>query len=136
GEKNFCGGHGIVAGQVPLGTGLAFAHKYNNSGNVSVTYLGDGAVNQGQVYESFNMAALWKLPVLYVIENNKYGMGTSVERASARPDLHTRGEAYGIPGSQADGMDVLTLRAAADKAGAYVRSGKPTYSLDMMTYPS
>ncbi|HTO82352.1 MAG TPA: pyruvate dehydrogenase (acetyl-transferring) E1 component subunit alpha [Methylomirabilota bacterium] len=133
-EKNFFGGHGIVAGQVPLGTGLAFAHKYNNSGNLSVTYLGDGAVNQGQVYESFNMAALWKLPVLYVIENNKYGMGTSVDRASARPDLHTRGEAYGIPGVQVDGMDVLAVRAAADKAVASIRAGKGPYILEMLTY--
>jgi len=133
-EKNFFGGHGIVAGQVPLGTGLAFAHKYNNNGNLSVTYLGDGAVNQGQVYESFNMAALWKLPVLYVIENNKYGMGTSVDRASARPDLHTRGEAYGIPGVQVDGMDVLAVRAAADKAVAHIRAGKGPYILEMLTY--
>ena len=97
-EKNFFGGHGIVGAQVPLGTGLGFSHRYKNDGCISVTYFGDGAVNQGQVYESFNMAALWKLPVLYVIENNKYGMGTSVERASARPDLHLRGQAYGIPG--------------------------------------
>src|SRR5262244_3032223 len=126
-EKNFFGGHGIVAGQVPLGTGLAFAHKYNNNGNLSVTYLGDGAVNQGQVYESFNMAALWKLPVLYVIENNKYGMGTSVDRASARPDLHT-------PGVQVDGMDVLAVRAAADKAVAHIRAGKGPYILEMLTY--
>src|SRR5215510_11401231 len=133
-EKRFYGGHGIVAAQVPLGTGLAFGHRYKNDGNISVTYLGDGAVNQGQVYESFNMAALWKLPVVYVIENNKYGMGTSVERASARPDLHTRGEAYGIPGVQVDGMDVLAVRAAADKAVAYVRSGKGPYILEMMTY--
>src|SRR5215471_16189681 len=133
-EKHFYGGHGIVGAQVPIGTGLAFAHRYKNDGGIAVTYFGDGAVNQGQVYESFNMAALWKLPVLYVIENNKYGMGTSVERASARPDLHSRGEAYGIPGSQADGMDVLTVRAAADKAVAYVRSGKGPYILEMMTY--
>src|SRR6185312_1761566 len=97
-EKKFYGGHGIVAAQVPLGTGLAFGHRYRNDGGISVTYLGDGAVNQGQVYESFNMAALWKLPVVYVIENNKYGMGTSVERASARTDLYHRGQAYGIPG--------------------------------------
>ena len=133
-EKHFYGGHGIVGAQVPIGTGLGFAHRYKNDGGIAVTYFGDGAVNQGQVYESFNMAALWKLPVLYVIENNKYGMGTSVERASARPDLHSRGEAYGIPGSQADGMDVLTVRAAADKAVAYVRSGKGPYILEMMTY--
>ena len=133
-EKKFFGGHGIVAAQVPLGTGLAFAHRYKNDGNISVTYLGDGAVNQGQVYESFNMAALWKLPVVYVIENNKYGMGTSVERASARPDLHLRGEAYGIPGMQVDGMEVLAVRAAADKAVAHVRGGKGPYILEMLTY--
>jgi pyruvate dehydrogenase E1 component alpha subunit len=133
-EKKFFGGHGIVAAQVPLGTGLAFAHQYRNEGNISVTYLGDGAVNQGQVYESFNMAALWKLPVVYVIENNKYGMGTSVERASARPDLYLRGEAYGIPGVQVDGMEVLAVRAAADKAVAHARGGKGPYILEMLTY--
>ena len=133
-EKKFFGGHGIVAAQVPLGTGLAFAHRYRNEGNISVTYLGDGAVNQGQVYESFNMAALWKLPVVYVIENNKYGMGTSVERASARPDLYLRGEAYGIPGVQVDGMEVLAVRAAADKAVAHARGGKGPYILEMLTY--
>ena len=101
-EKNFFGGHGIVGAQVPLGTGLAFAHRYREDGAICVTYMGDGAVNQGQVYESFNMAALWKLPVMYVIENNKYGMGTSIERASARTDFYRRGEAYGIPGAQVD----------------------------------
>ena len=133
-EKNFFGGHGIVGAQVPIGTGVAFAHRYRNDGFIAVTYFGDGAVNQGQVYESFNMAALWKLPVLYVIENNKYGMGTSVERASARTDLHMRGQAYGIPGGQIDGMDVLTVRAAAEKAVAAVRGGKGPYILEMMTY--
>jgi len=133
-EKKFFGGHGIVAAQVPLGTGLAFGHKYRNDGGVCLTYLGDGAVNQGQVYESFNMAALWRLPVVYVIENNKYGMGTSVERASARPDLHLRGEAYGIPGLHVDGMDVLAVRAAADKAVAHARGGKGPYILEMLTY--
>jgi pyruvate dehydrogenase E1 component alpha subunit len=133
-EKSFFGGHGIVAAQVPLGTGLGFAHRYRNDGHLNVTYLGDGAVNQGQVYESFNMAALWKLPVIYIIENNKYGMGTSVERASARPDLYRRGEAYGIPGVQVDGMDVLAVRAAADKAVAHVRGGKGPYIMEMLTY--
>jgi pyruvate dehydrogenase E1 component alpha subunit len=133
-EKNFFGGHGIVAAQVPIGTGLAFANRYKENGKISVTYFGDGAINQGQVYESFNMAALWKLPVLYVIENNKYGMGTSVERASAGHDLHLRGQGYGIPGVQVDGMDVMTVRAAADKAVAAIRSGKGPYILEMMTY--
>jgi len=133
-EKNFFGGHGIVGAQVPIGTGLGFAHHYRDNGKISVTFMGDGAMNQGQVSESFNMAALWRLPVLYVIENNKYGMGTSVERASARPELHLRGQAHGIPGTQVDGMDVLNVRAAADKAVAYVRSGKGPYILELMTY--
>src|SRR6201984_2663750 len=115
-ESNFFGGHGIVGAQVPIGTGLGFAHRYRNDGYISVTYFGDGAVNQGQVHESFNMASLWKLPVVYVIENNKYGMGTSVERASARTDLHMRGQAYGIPGSAVDGMDVEAVHKAALEA--------------------
>src|SRR6267142_1876225 len=114
-EKNFFGGHGIVGAQVPIGTGIAFANRYKENGKICATYFGDGAINQGQVYESFNMAALWKLPVLYVIENNKYGMGTSVERASAGKDLHMRGQAYGISGQKVDGMDVMAVRAAADK---------------------
>ena len=133
-EKAFFGGHGIVGAQVPLGTGLAFAHRYNENGRVSLTYLGDGAINQGQVYESFNMAALWKLPVVYIIENNRYGMGTSVERASARPELHQRGQAYGIPGNQVDGMNVLAVMAAGEKAVAHARSGKGPIILEMMTY--
>ena len=133
-DKNFFGGHGIVGAQVPIGTGIAFAHRYLENGNVCLTYLGDGAVNQGQVYESFNMAALWKLPVVYVIENNKYGMGTSVERASATVDLYKRGQAYGIPGQQVDGMDVLAVKAAGDKAVAHARAGKGPYILEMLTY--
>jgi pyruvate dehydrogenase E1 component alpha subunit len=133
-EKNFYGGHGIVAAQVPIGTGIAFAHRYNDKGRVCLTYLGDGAINQGQVAESFNMAALWHLPVVYVIENNKYGMGTSVERASANPDLHVRGQAYGIPGKQVDGMDVLAVNAAGEEAVAYCRAGKGPYILEMLTY--
>ena len=133
-EQGFFGGHGIVAAQVPLGTGLAFAHRYKEDGKICVTYLGDGAVNQGQVYESFNMAALWKLPVVYVIENNKYGMGTSVERASARADLHLRGQAYGIPGQQVDGMDVTAVTAAGAKAVAAARAGNGPQIIEMMTY--
>src|SRR5438552_1554590 len=111
-EKNFFGGHGIVAAQVPIGTGLGFAHRYRADGRISVTYFGDGAINQGQVHESFNMAALWKLPMVYVIENNRYGMGTSINRASARIDLYHRGVPYGIPGEQVDGMDVVAVHQA------------------------
>jgi len=133
-EKGFYGGHGIVGAQVPLGTGIAFAHKYREDGRVSITYLGDGAVNQGQVYESFNMAALWTLPVVYVIENNKYGMGTSVSRASATTDLYHRGQAYGIPGHHVDGMDVLAVRQAAEAAVAQARGGKGPIILEMETY--
>mgnify|MGYP002623050260 CR=1 FL=1 len=133
-EKGFYGGHGIVGAQVPLGTGIAFAHKYRDEKAVCLTYLGDGAVNQGQVYESFNMASLWHLPVVYVIENNKYGMGTSVERASARTDLYHRGQAYGIPGEQVDGMDVVAVKAAGEKAVNHARTGKGPYILEMMTY--
>lgn len=132
-EKNFYGGHGIVGASTTLGTGLAFAHKYNEDGGVAVTYFGDGAANQGQVAESYNMAALWDLPVLYVIENNKYGMGTSVNRAAAG-ELYKRGEGYGIPGEQVDGMDVLKVREAAKKALKHVRDGKGPYILEMMTY--
>ena len=133
-EKNFYGGHGIVAAQVPIGAGLAFAHKYKGDGGVNMAYLGDGAANQGQVYETFNMAALWKLPAVFVIENNQYGMGTSVARAAAGQDLADRGKAYGIPGLQVDGMDVLAVRAAAREALDYCRSGKGPYILEMKTY--
>jgi pyruvate dehydrogenase E1 component alpha subunit len=133
-EKNFFGGHGIVGAQVPIGTGLAFAHKYNGTDDVSLTYLGDGAANQGQVYEAMNMAALWKLPVVYIIENNRYGMGTSVERASAITELYRHGEVFGIPGEEVDGMDVLAVRAAGEKAVEHARSGAGPYLLEMQTY--
>lgn len=134
-EKNFYGGHGIVGAQIPLGTGIAFALKYKNTDNVCLAYTGDGAVNQGQVYEAFNMAALWELPVVYVIENNKYGMGTSVERVSASgANLHDRGKAYGIPGIEVNGMDVLAVREAAEMAIAHCRAGKGPYILEMKTY--
>jgi len=133
-EKHFYGGHGIVGAQVPIGTGLAFAHKYNGDQNVSLTYFGDGSANQGQVYEAMNMAALWKLPVVYIIENNRYGMGTSVERASATTELYRHGEAFGIPGERVDGMDVLAVRAAGEKAIEHARSGQGPYILEMQTY--
>ncbi len=133
-EKNFFGGHGIVGANVPLGTGIAFAHRYLDESNLCATFFGDGAVNQGQVYEAFNMAALWKLPVLYIIENNKYGMGTSIERASARTDLYHRGASYGIPGQMVDGMDVLTVREATRKAVKHVRGGEGPFILEMQTY--
>ncbi len=133
-EKNFFGGHGIVAAQVPIGTGLAFAQKYRGDGGITFCYLGDGAVNQGQVYESFNMAALWKLPVVYVIENNKYGMGTSVERASSNVELFRRGQAYGIPGFQIDGMDVTHVRQQAEQPVAEVRAGNGPCVLELQTY--
>jgi len=133
-EKNFYGGHGIVGAQVPLGTGIAFSFQYRRKANVCLTYLGDGAVNQGQVYESFNMAELWKLPCIYVIENNKYGMGTSIERASATTEFWRRGQAHGIPGEAVDGMNVLTVTEAGDRAVAYAKSGKGPYILEMKTY--
>ena len=133
-EKNFYGGHGIVGAQVPLGTGIAFNYKYRGENRVCMTYLGDGAVNQGQVYEAFNMAALWQLPVVYCIENNQYAMGTSTQRHSSSPDLYQRGMAYGIPGEQVDGMDVLAVKEAGERAVAHCREGKGPYILELKTY--
>jgi pyruvate dehydrogenase E1 component alpha subunit len=133
-QENFYGGHGIVGAQVSLGTGLAFANRYRGNDFVSLTYFGDGAANQGQVYESFNMAELWKLPVVYVIENNRYAMGTAVTRASAQQDFSKRGVSFNIPGEQVDGMDVRAVKAAADKAIAWCRAGKGPYILEMQTY--
>lgn len=132
-EEGFFGGHGIVGASTSIGTGLAFAHKYKKDGGVAVSYMGDGAANQGQVGECYNMAALWKLPCLYVIENNKYGMGTSVVRSSAG-QLYRRGEGYGIPGEQVDGMDVFAVQEAARQALDYIRSGNGPYILEVMTY--
>src|SRR3954451_7721036 len=133
-EKNFFGGHGIVGAQVSLGTGLAFANRYRGNDFVSVAYFGDGASNQGPVYESFNMAELWKLPVIYVIENNRYAMGTSVNRASAQTDFSKRGVSFNIPGQQVDGMDVRAVKAAGDEAVAWCRAGKGPFILEMQTY--
>ena len=132
--ENFYGGHGIVGAQVSLGTGLAFANRYRGNDSVSITYFGDGAANQGQVYESFNMAELWKLPVVYVIENNRYAMGTSVTRSSAQTDFSKRGVSFNIPGEQVDGMDVRAVKAAGDKAVAWCRAGNGPYILEMQTY--
>jgi pyruvate dehydrogenase E1 component alpha subunit len=132
--ENFYGGHGIVGAQVSLGTGLAFANRYRGNDSVSITYFGDGAANQGQVYESFNMAELWKLPVVYVIENNRYAMGTAVTRASAQADFSKRGVSFNIPGEQVDGMDVRAVKAAGDKAVAWCRAGNGPYILEMQTY--
>jgi pyruvate dehydrogenase E1 component alpha subunit len=133
-EKKFFGGHGIVGAQVSIGTGMALAHQYKQDKGVCLTYMGDGAMNQGQVYESFNMAALWKLPVLYIVENNQYSMGTSVERSAAGPGFYARGTGYDIGGEQVDGMDLTAIQDAGAKALDYVRSGKGPYILEMMTY--
>jgi pyruvate dehydrogenase E1 component subunit alpha len=133
-EKNFFGGHGIVGAQASLGTGLAFSNWYRNSDQVSITYFGDGAANQGQVFESFNLAALLKLPVVYVIENNKYGMGTSVDRATASRDLSKNASPWGVPGVQVDGMDVEAVKEAADIAVAHCRAGKGPYLMEVQTY--
>jgi pyruvate dehydrogenase E1 component alpha subunit len=132
-EKAFYGGHGIVGAQVPIGAGLAFAAKYKGDGGLCLTYFGDGSANQGQVYEAFNMAALWKLPVVFIIENNQYAMGTSVQRSTATPELYRRGESFGIPGKPVDGMDVLAVKAAGDEATAYAREKGPVL-LEMKTY--
>ncbi|MBO0334972.1 pyruvate dehydrogenase (acetyl-transferring) E1 component subunit alpha [Sneathiella sp. CAU 1612] len=133
-EANFYGGHGIVGACVPLGTGLAFSQKYQGSKDITLCYMGDGTVNQGQVYESFNMAELWNLPVVYVIENNEYAMGTSVKRSSAQTELYKRGDSFNVPGEQVDGMDVFAVAAAGKKAVDYVRAGKGPYILEMKTY--
>src|SRR6185295_1620010 len=133
-EKNFYGGHGIVGAQVSLGTGIAFSNRYRGDDNVCLTYFGDGAANQGQVYESFNMAELWKLPVIYEIENNRYAMGTAVTRASAQTDFSKRGLSFNIPGQQVDGMDVRAVKAAGEEAVAWCRAGKGPYILEMQTY--
>ncbi|GAB1716121.1 MAG: Pyruvate dehydrogenase (lipoamide) [Nitrobacter sp.] len=133
-EKHFYGGHGIVGAQVSLGTGLAFANRYRGNDRVSLAYFGDGAANQGQVYESFNMAELWKLPVVYIIENNRYAMGTSVTRSSAQTDFSKRGVSFNIPGEQVDGMDVRAVKAAGDRAVKWCREGNGPYILEMQTY--
>jgi pyruvate dehydrogenase E1 component alpha subunit len=133
-EHKFFGGHGIVGAQVSLGTGLGFAHKYNKDGGLCVAYFGDGASNQGQVYESFNMAELWKLPIIFVIENNQYAMGTSVNRSSAEDQLYRRGESFRIPGLQVNGMDVLAVRGATEEALKWVKGGNGPIILEMKTY--
>lgn len=133
-EKHFYGGHGIVAAQVPIGAGLAFSDKYNGTDRVTFAYFGDGAANQGQVYETFNMAALWKLPVIFVIENNQYAMGTAQKRSTSSPDIYTRGEAFGIAGQAVDGMNVLEVKAAGELAVKHCRAGKGPFILEVKTY--
>ena len=133
-EKQFFGGHGIVGAQVSLGTGLALSNKIKGNGAVAYVYFGDGAANQGQVYESFNMAELWSLPVVYVIENNQYAMGTSIERASSETHLYRRGVSFNIPGKEVDGMDVVAVRDAGLAAAEHARSGKGPFILEMKTY--
>jgi len=133
-EKNFYGGHGIVGAQIPIGTGLAFASKYREDSGICHAYCGDGAINQGQIYEAFNMASLWNLPIIYVIENNKYGMGTSIERASAVTEFFKRGQSFDIPGAQVNGMDVLEVREAALEAAEWCRADKGPFILEMKTY--
>jgi pyruvate dehydrogenase E1 component alpha subunit len=133
-EKAFYGGHGIVGANVPLGAGLAFANKYRGNGHVCLTYFGDGAANQGQVYETFNMAKLWSLPVIFIIENNKYAMGTAIERSSATTNFSMRGASFDIPGEQVDGMDVREVRAAGQRAVEHARAGKGPFILEMLTY--
>ena len=133
-ENNFYGGHGIVGAQVPIGAGVAFAFKYQEKPNIVTTFLGDGAANQGQVYESFNMASLWKLPVIFIIENNQYAMGTSVERSAANGNFYKRGESFGVPGVQVDGMDFFAVRDAMKEVTDYVRSGKGPHLVEFKTY--
>jgi pyruvate dehydrogenase E1 component alpha subunit len=133
-EKQFFGGHGIVGANAPLGAGLAFANKYRGNDHVSLTYFGDGAANQGQIYEAFNMAKLWKLPVIFIIENNKYAMGTAIERSSATTDFSQRGLSFAIPGEQVDGMDVRAVKSTADRVVKWVREGNGPYILEMLTY--
>ncbi len=133
-EKGFYGGHGIVGASVPLGAGLAFVNKYKGNDNVCMCYFGDGAANQGQVYETFNMAKLWNLPIIFIIENNKYAMGTSIERASSTTDLSKRGASFDIPGEQVDGMDVRAVKAAADRIVKQARKGGGPYILEILTY--
>ncbi len=133
-EKAFYGGHGIVGAPVPIGAGVGFANLYRGDDKVSLTFFGEGAANQGQVYETFNIAALWKLPVLFIVENNHYAMGTSQTRSAVQIDIAMRGSAFAIPGRQIDGMDVRVVKAAVADALAWCRSGKGPYLLEIQTY--